>query len=598
MNIRNFSIIAHIDHGKSTLADRLLEITGVVSQRESRAQILDGMDLERERGITIKAKTARMPYTAADGQGYVLNLIDTPGHVDFTYEVSRSLAACEGTLLVVDASQGVEAQTLANYTLAQQAGLAIIPIINKIDLPSADVEGTKKQIIEALGLTQEPVLTSAKSGVGAKEVLEAIVRYVPPPSGDAARPLAALLFDSHVDPYRGSMMYIRVLDGVIRKGQKILMMATGGLHEVEEVGRFQIRPVPTEALCAGEVGYLFAGIKDLSEIKIGDTLTDPARPTAKAHPGYKDLKPVVFAGLYPISNTDYEVLSQALGKLQLNDPSFQYFPETSMALGFGYRCGFLGLLHMDIIRERLEREFGLSLITTSPSVVYLVTGEDGEPREIDNPAKLPDAGKIRGIAEPFIHATVICPAEYVGPAMALCQDRRGVFLDMRYITTTRVILSYELPLAEIVLDFYDALKSVSRGYASFDYEPVGYRTSDLVRLDILLNQEPVDALSFIVHRDKAEYQGRRLVERLREVIPRQMFDVPIQARINSRVVARETVKAIRKDVLAKCYGGDITRKMKLLERQKEGKARLKQIGTVEIPKEAFMAVLRVGKESH
>ncbi|MEK7766619.1 MAG: translation elongation factor 4, partial [bacterium] len=395
-----------------------------------------------------------------------------------------------------------------------------------------------------------------------------------------------------------SMMYIRVLDGVIRKGQKILMMATGGLHEVEEVGRFQIRPVPTEALCAGEVGYLFAGIKDLSEIKIGDTLTDPARPTAKAHPGYKDLKPVVFAGLYPISNTDYEVLSQALGKLQLNDPSFQYFPETSMALGFVYRCGFLGLLHMDIIRERLEREFGLSLITTSPSVVYLVTGEDGEPREIDNPAKLPDAGKIRGIAEPFIHATVICPAEYVGPAMALCQDRRGVFLDMRYITTTRVILSYELPLAEIVLDFYDALKSVSRGYASFDYEPVGYRTSDLVRLDILLNQEPVDALSFIVHRDKAEYQGRRLVERLREVIPRQMFDVPIQARINSRVVARETVKAIRKDVLAKCYGGDITRKMKLLERQKEGKARLKQIGTVEIPKEAFMAVLRVGKESH
>ena len=591
-NIRNFSIIAHIDHGKSTLADRLLEYTGALSAREMTEQVLDSMDLERERGITIKAHAVRLSYKADDGKQYILNLIDTPGHVDFSYEVSRSLASCEGALLVVDATQGVEAQTLANAYLAVEHDLEIIPVINKIDLPSAEPEKTKEQIEDAIGIDcSEAVLASAKEGIGTHEILEAIVKKIPSPSGSDDRPLKALIFDSWFDNYQGVIVLVRVFDGRVRPGRKIRMMATGNVFEVSEVGVFTPKMETAAELPAGEVGYIIAGIKSVTDTKIGDTATDEDNPASEPCPGYKDIKPLVFCGFYPTSTHQYENLRDALNKLRLNDSSFNYEPETSLALGFGFRCGFLGLLHMEIIQERLEREFDLSLLSTAPTVVYRVTKTGGEVIHIENPALLPD--KFEKIEEPFVVTTIFVPKDFIGPVLDLCQEKRGVQKGFSYIGKDRIKVEYELPLNEILWDFYDRLKSLSKGYASMDYEFLGYRESDLVKLNILLNGEPVDALSLIVHRDKSYYKGRQLTEKLREIIPRQMYEVAIQASVGSKIIARETVRALRKDVIAKCYGGDITRKRKLLEKQKEGKKRMKQVGRVELPQEAFLAVLKV-----
>jgi GTP-binding protein LepA len=592
--IRNFSIIAHVDHGKSTLADRLLEFTGALSERERVDQFLDKMDLERERGITIKAQAVRLSYTAKDGETYQLNLIDTPGHVDFTYEVSRSLAACDGALLVVDASQGVEAQTLANVYLAIENNLDIIPVLNKIDLPAADPEGVRAQIEEVIGIdASHAVPASAKEGIGTQEILEAVVHRIRPPHGEPAASLKALIFDSWFDTYRGAVCLVRLFDGTLQPGMKIQMMSTGKPFEVQEVGVFDPHPRAVPRLNAGEVGFLTAGIKEVADTRVGDTITEAGRPTAQPCSGFKAAKPMVFAGLFPTDPGGYDNLRDALLKLRLNDSAFTYEPETSAALGFGFRCGFLGLLHMEIVQERLEREYELSLITTAPTVIYRVIETDGTVLEIDNPAKLPPPQKIESIEEPIVKAVIYVPTEFVGNILQLCEDKRGVQLALQYVGTTRVMLTYELPLAEIVFDFFDRLKSLSKGYASLDYEVVGYREGDLIKLDILVNQSPVDALSIIVHRDRAYHRGRELAQKLRALIPRQMYEVAIQAAIGAKVIARETVKAFRKDVIAKCYGGDITRKRKLLERQKEGKRRMKQVGNVEIPQEAFLAVLKV-----
>jgi len=596
--IRNFSIIAHIDHGKSTLADRFLELTGALQAREMEAQVLDTMDLERERGITIKAHPVRLNYTSKAGDQYVLNLIDTPGHVDFSYEVTRSLAACEGALLLVDASQGVEAQTLANAYLAVEDNLGIIPVINKIDLPGAQPEEARRQIEDIIGLDGSgALLASAKQGTGVPEILEAIVHRLPPPGGNPDAPLKALIFDSWYDAYRGVVIVVRVIDGVLRPGMKIRLMAEGQDYDVEQVGVFSPKPVIMDELGVGEVGFLVANIKKISDAKIGDTITEAARPTPAPFPGFKELKPMVFAGLYPVEGHEYAELRDALEKLRLNDASFFYEPETSVALGFGFRCGFLGLLHMEIVQERLEREFNMDLVTTAPGVLYRVTTTDDEVQEIDSPAKLPDAGRISQIEEPVITAMILTPAEYVGGILQLCQDKRGVQKTLEYLASDRVLITYELPFNEVVLDFYDRLKTLSRGYASLDYHVTGYWPSPLVKLDILVNGDPIDALSIIVHRDRAYERGRALASKMRELIPRQMFEVAIQAAIGSRIIARESVKALRKNVLAKCYGGDITRKRKLLEKQKEGKKRMKRVGRVEIPQEAFLAVLKMGTES-
>jgi len=595
--IRNFSIIAHIDHGKSTLADRFLELTGALEAREMEAQVLDTMDLERERGITIKAHPVRLNYTAADGTEYILNLIDTPGHVDFSYEVTRSLAACEGALLLVDASQGVEAQTLANAYLAVENNLGIIPVINKIDLPGAQPEEARRQIEEIIGLDGSgTLLASAKQGTGVPEILEAIVRRLPPPGGSPDAPLKALIFDSWYDAYRGVVIVVRVIDGAIRPGMKIRLMAHGQDYESLQVGTFTPKAIETAELGVGEVGFLVANIKKISDAKIGDTITEAARPALEPFPGFKELKPMVFAGLYPVEGHEYPDLRDALEKLRLNDASFFYEPETSAALGFGFRCGFLGLLHMDIVQERLEREFNMDLVTTAPGVLYRVTTTDGVVEEIDSPAKLPDASRIETIEEPVITAMILTPAEFVGGILQLCQDKRGVQKTLEYLASDRVLVTYELPFNEVVLDFYDKLKTISRGYASLDYHVTGYWPSPLVKLDILVNGDPVDALSIIVHRDAAYERGRALAAKMRELIPRQMFEVAIQAAIGSRVIARESVKPLRKNVLAKCYGGDISRKRKLLEKQKEGKKRMKRVGRVEIPQEAFLAVLKMGTE--
>jgi GTP-binding protein LepA len=596
--IRNFSVIAHIDHGKSTLADRFLEMTGALQAREMEAQVLDSMDLERERGITIKAHAVRLTYHADDGEEYVLNLIDTPGHVDFSYEVTRSLAACEGALLLVDASQGVEAQTLANAYLAVDNGLEIIPVINKIDLPGAQPDEAKRQIEEIIGLDAGgAVLASAKEGTGVHEILEAIVHRLPAPKGDPDASLRALIFDSWYDPYRGVIILTRVLDGVIRAGMKIRLMAKGQEYEVDQVGVFSPKSVAVESLGVGEVGFIFAGIKTVSDAQIGDTITDASRPTSEPFPGFKVSKPMVFAGLYPVEGSEYPQLRDALEKLRLNDASFFFEPETSAALGFGFRCGFLGLLHMEIVQERLEREFDMDLVTTAPGVLYRVTTTDGVVQEIDSPSKLPDTGRIEKIEEPIITAMMLTPSEHVGAILQLCQEKRGVQKSIEYLAADRVLVTYELPFNEVVLDFYDRLKTLSRGYASLDYHVTGYQESPLVKLDILVNEEPVDALSVIVHRDMAYQRGRALASKMRELIPRQMFEVAIQAAIGSRIIARESVKALRKNVLAKCYGGDISRKRKLLEKQKEGKKRMKRVGRVEIPQEAFLAVLKVGQET-
>jgi GTP-binding protein LepA len=595
--IRNFSVIAHIDHGKSTLADRFLELTGAVQSREMEAQLLDSMDLEKERGITIKAHPVRLTYAADDGNAYILNLIDTPGHVDFSYEVTRSLAACEGAVLIVDAAQGVEAQTLANAYLAVDNNLEIVPVINKIDLPGAQIEETRRQIEDIIGLDgSHAILASAKVGTGTKDVLEAIVHRLPPPSGTGDAPLKALIFDSWYDSYRGVVIVVRVIDGVVRKGMRVRFMALGQEYLIEEVGAFTPKAVPLDELGVGEVGFITAGIKRVADAKLGDTITEAARPTGEPFPGFKELKPMVFAGLYPVEGHEYPELRDALEKLRLNDASFFYEPETSAALGFGFRCGFLGLLHMEIVQERLEREFNQDLVTTAPGVLYRVTTTDGEIHEVDSPAKLPDAGRIQRLEEPVITAMVLTPAEHVGGILTLCQEKRGIQKTLEYLASNRVLVTYELPFNEVVLDFYDRLKTISRGYASLDYHVTGYWESPLVKLDILVNGDPVDALSIIVHRDSAYQRGRSLASKMRSLIPRQMFEVAIQAAIGSRIIARESVKALRKNVLAKCYGGDITRKRKLLEKQKEGKRRMKRVGKVEIPQEAFLAVLKVDGE--
>jgi GTP-binding protein LepA len=591
-NIRNFSIIAHIDHGKSTLADRILELTGALSQREMAEQVLDSMDLERERGITIKAHAVRLRYMTSDGKEFVFNLIDTPGHVDFSYEVSRSLASCEGAVLVVDATQGVEAQTLTNTYMALEHDLTIIPVINKIDLPGAEIERIMPQIEESIGInSSEAILTSAKEGTGVREVLDAIVERIPPPSGSVKNPLKALIFDSWFDPYIGVVVLVRIFDGEVRKGMRIQLMAMEKTFEVAEVGVFTPEKVTAEALRVGEVGFIIAGIKNVTDTRIGDTITSAERPTTEPCPGYKEVKPMVFCGLYPTETGQYEFLKTALEKLRLNDSSFSFEPETSAALGFGFRCGFLGLLHMEIIKERLEREFQLTLLHTAPTVVYKVLTPDGSESFIDSPAQLP--GKCERIEEPFVKATIFVPQRYVGKILELCQDKRGLQKGFHYMGRDRVMIEYELPLSEILWDFYDKLKSFSSGYASMDYEFIGYRESQLVKLDMLLNGEMVDALSLIVHKDRAYHKGRQLTEKLRQIIPRQLFEVVVQAAIGSRIIARETVKALKKNVLAKCYGGDVTRKRKLLEKQKEGKRRMKQIGKVEIPQEAFLSVLQV-----
>ena len=593
-HIRNFSIIAHIDHGKSTIADRLIEYTGTLSEREMEAQVLDSMDLERERGITIKAQTVRLDYRGEDGELYELNLIDTPGHVDFNYEVSRSLAACEGALLVVDAAQGVEAQTLANVYLALEHDLEIVPVINKIDLPSAEPERVKEEIEDSIGLdTSAAVLASAKTGIGIKEILDAVVAYIPPPEGDADAPLRALIFDSYFDAYKGVIAHVRIKEGMIKKGMRLKLMATGKAFEVTDVGCFRPRPVDTGELRTGEVGFIAGALKDVRDVRVGDTVTSAERPAAEALPGYRGVTPMVFCGLYPEDSKDYDNLREALEKLQLNDAALVFEPETSIALGFGFRCGFLGLLHMDVIQERLEREYNLGLIMTAPSVVYHVYRTDGTMREVSNPADLPPQTEIDHIEEPCVKATVIVPKDYVGAVMEISQEKRGVFQTMDYLDATRVMVLYHIPLNEILYDYFDRLKSATRGYASLDYELIDYQTSNLVKLDILLNGDGVDALSTIVHRDRAAQRGRQLATKLKEIIPQQMFEIPIQAAIGSKIIARENVRARRKDVLAKCYGGDITRKRKLLEKQKEGKKRMKAVGSVELPQEAFMAVLKI-----
>ncbi|KAB2952296.1 elongation factor 4 [Heliorestis acidaminivorans] len=592
--IRNFCIIAHIDHGKSTLADRILEYTGALSAREMEAQVLDSMDLERERGITIKLQAVRLQYKAKDGETYMLNLIDTPGHVDFTYEVSRSLAACEGALLVVDAAQGIEAQTLANVYLALENDLELIPVINKIDLPSAEPDRVKAEIEEVIGLdASDAVLASAKSGIGIEEVLQAVVAKIPPPEGGLDNPLQCMIFDSFYDAYKGAISYVRVVHGKVKKGTTVQMMSTGKKFEVTEVGVFTPSPRQVDELTAGTVGFIVASIKNVKDTQVGDTITDAKNPAPEPLPGYRKVTPMVYCGLYPVEGAQYEDLRDALDKLRLNDAALIYEPETSVALGFGFRCGFLGLLHMEIIQERLEREFDLELITTAPNVIYRVTQTDGEVTLVDNPTKLPPVQKIETIEEPYVKASIMVPSDFVGAIMELCQEKRGTFINMDYVSSQRVMLTYELPLAEIIYDFFDQLKSRTKGYASLDYEMIGNKVSNLVKLDILLNNELVDAFSVIVHRDRAYNRGRGLAEKLRELIPRQMFEVPIQAVIGNKVIARETIKAIRKNVLAKCYGGDISRKRKLLDKQKEGKKRMKQVGSVEIPQEAFMAVLRV-----
>ena len=592
--IRNFSIIAHIDHGKSTLADRLIEYTGTLTKREMEAQILDSMDLERERGITIKAQAVRSSYKAKNGEEYMLNFIDTPGHVDFTYEVSRALAACEGALLVIDATQGIEAQTLANVYLALDNDLEIIPVINKVDLPSADPDRVKHEIEEVIGIdASEAVLTSAKTGLGIEDVLEAIVAKVPAPSGISDSPLKALVFDSKFDAYKGVVLYVRVIDGRIKPGMKIKMMATNAEFEVTEVGVFKPNLVNVDSLEVGQVGFFAAAIKNVKDARVGDTVTDANNPAAEALPGYRKATPMVFCGLYPVENSDYDNLRDALEKLQLNDASLVFEPETSVALGFGFRCGFLGLLHMDVIKERLEREYNLTLITTAPNVIYQVFRTNGDVELVDNPSNFPDPTVIDHVEEPYVNATIIVPKDYVGAVMELSQEKRGEYENMTYLDETRVMIHYALPLSEIIYDYFDRLKSVTRGYASLDYELAGYRASSLVKVDILLNGEPVDALSAIVHREKAVSRGRQLVEKLRSLIPRQMFEIPVQAAIGNKVIARENVRAMRKDVLAKCYGGDISRKRKLLEKQKAGKKRMKQVGSVELPQEAFMAILKM-----
>ena len=592
--IRNFSIVAHIDHGKSTLADRLLEITGTLTKREMEEQVLDNMEIERERGITIKSQAARLVYRREDGEEYILNLIDTPGHVDFTYEVSRSLAACEGALLVVDATQGIEAQTLANCYLALDNDLEIAPVINKIDLPSARPDEIKQEIEDVIGIEAEDApMISAKTGLNVEDVLETIIEKIPAPNGDEEAPLKALIFDSYYDSYKGVVCYVRILDGKVKAGTKIKLMNTNKVYDVVEVGVFTPKLFSTAELMAGDVGYITASIKNVADARVGDTITESERPTEHALPGYKKAVPMVYSGIYPVDGAKYDELREALEKLQINDAALDFEPETSIALGFGFRCGFLGLLHMEIIQERIEREFNLDIITTAPSVIYKVTKTNGETIDLTNPTNLPEPTEIDSMEEPIVKASVIAPTEYVGAIMDLCQERRGVYIDMQYLEETRVCINYDIPLNEIVYDFFDTLKSRTRGYASFDYEFKGYTKTELVKLDILLNGDVVDALSMIVPKERAYHKGRGIAEKLKEIIPRQMFEVPIQAAVGSKVIARETVKAMRKDVLAKCYGGDISRKKKLLEKQKEGKKRMRQVGSVEVPQEAFMAVLKV-----
>jgi GTP-binding protein LepA len=595
--IRNFCIIAHIDHGKSTLADRLIETTKTVSEREMVDQLLDDMELERERGITIKSHAIQMRYTAKDGTPYILNLIDTPGHVDFTYEVSRSLAACEGAILVVDAAQGVEAQTIANLYLAIDAGLEIIPVINKIDLPSADIPKVKQQIIDLIGAKEEEIiLASAKAGIGIEDILEAVVKRIPPPPSNVEKPLRALIFDSVFDAYRGAIAYIKIVDGVLKTGDQVKFFSNGKIFRAEEIGTLGMTKQPAPILETGNVGYLICSIKDVKDTKVGDTVTTAENGATEPLPGYKEVKPMVYSGVYPVNSEDFEELRDSLDKLSLNDSSLVYTPESSVALGFGFRCGFLGLLHMEIVQERLEREYNMNIITTMPSVEYLVYTTDGEMLKVDNPAQMPDAGKIEKVEEPYIKASIITATEYIGNIMKLSMERRGEYKDTRYLDPTRAELTFEFPLSEIIFDFHDKLKSVSKGYASLDYDYIGYRESDLVKLDMLLNGEPVDALSIIVHKSKAYDWGRKVAGKLKEIIPRQMFEVAIQAAIGSRVIARETIGAMRKNVLAKCYGGDISRKRKLLEKQKEGKKRMKQVGRVEVPQEAFLAVLSIDED--